>query len=251
RALPPPPPLCLPAAPPGRPAPAALAGHARDLPAFLRRRAGRPVRRLLRPRGAARGVQPYRELRREGRRRGAAASPAARARGVTVKRALAIVALVLALGLAASADAQRRGFSHHGSFGGHGFVGHRPFFHSRSHVFIDGGFFFDPFFPYFYSYPYPYPYYAPYPYPYPPPGDGGWGEPPPEAESEPRAENAPPSREEAEPASYGLVQLRGVPDGAAVDLDGRFWLTAERLDERWLAVPYGKHTRVDHERVLA
>ena len=53
-----------------------------------------------------------------------------------MKRTLAVVALVLALGLAASADAQRRGFSHHGSFGGHGFghgfVGHRPFFHSRS-----------------------------------------------------------------------------------------------------------------------
>jgi len=167
-----------------------------------------------------------------------------------VKRALAVVALVLALGPASSADAQR-GFSHHGGghgFGGHGFGGHRPFFHGRSHVFIDGGFFFDPFFPYYYSYPYPYPYYAPYPYPYPPPDDEGWGEPPPEAESEPRAENAPPSREEAEPASYGLVQLRGVPDGAAVDLDGRFWLTAERLDERWLAVPYGKHTLVVHAR---
>src|SRR5213076_906730 len=156
--------LLLPAATPRRPTPAALAGHARDLRAVLRRGAGRPVRRLLRPRGAARGVQSYRELRREGRRRGAASSPAARRRGVTVKRTLAVVTLVLALGLAASADAQRRGFSHHGSFGGHGFVGHRPFFHSRSHVFIDGGFFFDPFFPYYY----PYPYYAPYPvYPYP------------------------------------------------------------------------------------
>ena len=169
-----------------------------------------------------------------------------------MKRALAVVALVLALGLAASADAQRRGFSHHGSFGGRGFVGHRPFFHPHSRFFIDGGFFFDPFFPYYY----PYPYYAPYPYPYPPPDDEGWGEPPPEAGSEPppeagsepRAENAPPSREEAEHASYGLVQLRGVPDGAAVDLDGRFWLTAERLDERWLAVPYGEHTLVVHAR---
>ena len=171
-----------------------------------------------------------------------------------MKRALVVVALVLALGPASSADAQR-GFSHHGGghgFGGHGFGGHRPFFHGRSHVFIDGGFFFDPFFPYYY----PYPYYAPYPYPYPPPDDEGWGEPPPEAGSEPppeagsepRAENAPPSREEAEHASYGLVQLRGVPDGAAVDLDGRFWLTAERLDERWLAVPYGKHTLVVHAR---
>ena len=176
-----------------------------------------------------------------------------------MKRTLAVVALVLALGLAASADAQRRGFSHHGSFGGHGFGGHgfgghgfgghgfgrHGFGGHHSHVFIDGGFFFDPFFPYYY----PYPYYAPYPvYPYPPPDDEGWGEPPPEAEGEPRAENAPPSREETAHASYGLVQLRGVPDGAAVDLDGRFWLTAERLDERWLAVPYGKHTLVVHAR---
>jgi hypothetical protein len=36
--------------------------------------------------------------------------------------------------------------------------------------------------------------------------------------------------------------LRGVPDGAAVDLDGRFWLTAEDLDQRWLALPRGSHT---------
>src|SRR5438067_1084614 len=50
------------------------------------------------------------------------------------------------------------------------------------------------------------------------------------------------AREEAERASYGLVQLRGVPDGAAVDLDGRFWLKADGLDQRWLAVPHGEHT---------
>jgi hypothetical protein len=156
-----------------------------------------------------------------------------------VKLFLAALALALALGPASSADAQRRGgFSHHGSMG-HGFGGHHPFFHSRSHVFIDGGFFFDPFFPYYY----PYPYYAPYPvYPYPPPDDEGWSEPPPEAEGEPRAESEPPAREEAERASYGLVQLRGVPDGAAVDLDGRFWLKADGLDQRWLAVPHGEHT---------
>ena len=153
-----------------------------------------------------------------------------------MKRALAIVALVLALGPASSADAQRRGgFSHHGSFGGRGFVGHRPFFHSGSHFFFDGGFFFDPFFPYYY------PYYLPYPV-YPPPDVEGWSEPPPEAEGEPRAESAPPASEEAERASYGLVQLRGVPDGAAVDLDGRFWLKADGLDQRWLAVPHGEHT---------
>src|SRR5439155_18936029 len=108
-ARPAPPPALFPGPPARRPAPAALAGHARDLRAVLRRGADRAVRRLLRPRGAARGVQPDRELRREARRRGAAASPAARARGVTVKRALAIVGLVLSVGPAASADAQRRG----------------------------------------------------------------------------------------------------------------------------------------------
>src|SRR5262249_13704483 len=42
--------------------------------------------------------------------------------------------------------------------------------------------------------------------------------------------------------TYGLVQLHGVPDGAAVDLDGRFWLTADGLDDRWLALPEGSHT---------
>jgi len=103
--------------------------------------------------------------------------------------------------------------------------------------FIDGGFFFDPFFS-----PYYYPYYAPYPVEPYPPDDEGWGEPPPEAGNEPRAERGPPAREEAERASYGLVQLRGVPDGAAVDLNGRFWLRAEGLDQRWLAIPYGEHT---------
>jgi len=123
-------------------------------------------------------------------------------------------------------------------------MGHRPFFHPgpRSRVFIGSSFFFDPFFPPYY-YPYPYPYYAPYPPDiYAPPDDEGAGEPPPEEGGGPRAEAAPPSREDAERASYGLVQLRGVPDGAAVDLDGRFWLTAEALDQRWLAVPYGEHT---------
>ena len=43
-------------------------------------------------------------------------------------------------------------------------------------------------------------------------------------------------------ASYGLVQLQGVRDGASVDLDGRFWLTAAALDRRWLALPEGTHT---------
>jgi len=29
-----------------------------------------------------------------------------------------------------------------------------------------------------------------------------------------------------------------------VDLDGRFWLRAEDLDQRWLALPHGAHTLV-------
>jgi hypothetical protein len=40
------------------------------------------------------------------------------------------------------------------------------------------------------------------------------------------------------------VQLRGVPDGADIDLDGRFWMQAQDLDQRWLALPQGTHTLV-------
>jgi hypothetical protein len=100
---------------------------------------------------------------------------------------------------------------------------------------------------YYYPYgPYPYPYAYPYAYPYPvyvpPPDDPGWGAPPADAPPPARAESRPPSPAAAPPASYGLVQLRGVPDGAAVDLDGRFWLTARALDGRWVALPDGEHT---------
>jgi hypothetical protein len=132
---------------------------------------------------------------------------------------------------------------HHSGWGGHGWHGHGP------HVFIDGGFFFgaplgwgwpyyygDPYYPYPPAYVYP-PYgVAPYSY-YPPP-------PPPEG-TEQEAESAPPeggASAPTAPATYGLVRLRGVRDGSSVDLDGRFWLTAERLDDRWLALPEGTHT---------
>jgi hypothetical protein len=99
--------------------------------------------------------------------------------------------------------------------------------------------------PFVYYYPYPryYPYWVPYPvwaYP-PPPYEPGWGTAPDDEPPPPEA-SAPPPGEEARRASYGLVQLRGVPDGAAVELNGRFWLTAEALDERWLALPDGEHT---------
>ena len=52
-------------------------------------------------------------------------------------------------------------------------------------------------------------------------------------------------------ASYGLVQLRSVPDGASVDLDGRFWLTAKQLDARWLGLPEGPHTITVRKRNTA
>lgn len=100
-----------------------------------------------------------------------------------------------------------------------------------------------------YPYPYPYPYYAPYPvYAYPPPptapppGDPGWGTP----SQEP--ERAPGDAESSGPpdATYGLVQLRGIPDGASIDLDGRFWLRASDLDRRWLALPDGRHRITVH-----
>jgi hypothetical protein len=152
----------------------------------------------------------------------------------------AAAALLLALGGApalAVMHGGRGGGFHGGGFHGgwhggwHGFRGGH--FHGP-HVFIDGAFFFGaPYFydPFFYDYyPYP-PYYGYYPPPPPPPP------PPPDQEEEPEQEPAP-----EPPASYGLVQLRGVPDGAAVDLDGRFWLTAAQLDQRWLGLPEGTHT---------
>jgi hypothetical protein len=39
-----------------------------------------------------------------------------------------------------------------------------------------------------------------------------------------------------------LIQLRGVPDRATIDLDGRPWLDGRNLGNRWLAVPAGAHT---------
>ncbi len=169
-----------------------------------------------------------------------------------MRRFVIAAGMVLAFAVMAAAGPHGRGGGGH--FGGGGFSGHRGFgghFHGgHSHGFFGGGFFFDPLlYPYYPYYAYPYPYYAPYPPPddYPP-DDEVYGEPPGDEGSGPRAEAEPPSREDAERASYGLVQLRGVPDGAAVDLDGRFWLTAQALDERWLAVPFGDHTVAVHVR---
>jgi len=105
--------------------------------------------------------------------------------------------------------------------------------------------------PYFWGWWDPWPTYVPYPVPYPypvPAPDPGWSyAPPPPAGGgealppEAGTEQSPPP-DDPERATYGLIQLRGVPDGANVDLDGRFWLAAARLDRRWLAVPRGTHT---------
>jgi hypothetical protein len=163
-----------------------------------------------------------------------------------MKRSLvvAVVAVALALGAPAGARGPHGGGRGPGGFGGHGGARHgfHPGFghHSHGHVFVGGSVFFDP----FYYDPFFYPYYVPYPYPayvYPPPPDYAWSAPPEEGES-------PPPEEDASRATYGLLQLRGIPDGAAVDLDGRFWLTAQRLDDRWLAVPRGEHTVTVHVR---
>ena len=175
-----------------------------------------------------------------------------------------IAAGIVTLALASSAHAGPHGGGH--GPGGHGQGLHNPgshrFYrpggghggwhggwrHPESRFFVGGSVFFDPFFfgPF---YPYPYPYYVPYPgYAYPPPPDYGWSPPPsgalePSDETEQRAERTPSTPDDdAARATYGLVQLRGIPDGASVDLDGRFWLTAENLDDRWLAVPRGEHT---------
>jgi hypothetical protein len=95
-------------------------------------------------------------------------------------------------------------------------------------VFVDP-FFVDPFVPY--PVPYPYPAYV---YP-PPPPPAYWTPEAAQAETERRVE------EDAQQASYGLVQIQGVPDGAQVDLDGAFWMYAAQLDARWLALPRGSH----------
>jgi len=158
-------------------------------------------------------------------------------------RVVAGVALLLAVAVPAGAA---HGGAHSGSVHGggyHGGVHHGGFHHTGSHVFVGGGVFFDPFwfgYPYSY-YPYPYAYYPYYPYYYP--ESPYYPPPPPEEES--GAGSGPPeggSMPAPRAATYGLVQLRGVPDGAAVDLDDRFWLTADSLDDRWLALPEGRHT---------
>jgi hypothetical protein len=166
---------------------------------------------------------------------------------------LAVLALALALalggGVARAAMHGGGGGAHggggHGGWhgGGHGWGGHG--FHHGPHVFIDGGFFFgvpfysgyDPFYPSPYDY-YPYPPAYAYPYPAVPPDDEAAAQGAPSGEQQDAAGPSGPT----EQASYGLIRLRGVPDDASVDLDGRLWLTADRLDQRWMALPEGPHT---------
>ncbi len=149
---------------------------------------------------------------------------------------LTTVAALLVLLVVAPVEADRGG---HGRGHGHGH-GH---FHGgssgpRTHIFIGG--FWDPFWPRYYPYPYYYPYPVPYPYPvYPPPDDPDRRYARDEEREPPRGET---STGDARRATYGLIQIRGVPNGAEIDLDDRFWLEAQELDNRWLAVPEGKHT---------
>jgi hypothetical protein len=156
------------------------------------------------------------------------------------------IAALLTVLVAAPVGADR-GFRGHGG-GGHFRGGH---FHGGGFrgpsIFIGGGIGWDPFWPNYYAYPYypyayPYPVPVPEPYPYP-------VSPPPQADDrrytrdddyEPPRNDAP--EEDARRATYGLLEIRGVPNGADVDLDDRFWLKAESLDNRWLAVPEGQHT---------
>src|SRR5262249_10263447 len=159
----------------------------------------------------------------------------------------------------------------HRVWGGRGGAGRRVWVGRSPGIFIGGGFVYDPFvYPYYgYAYPpayapgyygYP-PTYAPGGYPtysdpnasepsypdYPPPGYEGEPDPAPDTEATPPPQYVPPSGAEAAPSddygsSYGLVQLREVPDGATVELDQRPWMNAHGLDDRWLALPAGMHS---------
>ena len=140
------------------------------------------------------------------------------------------------------------GFAHgpgvaHGPAGWHGGGWHGGGWHGHHHgfgssVFIGGSFFYPWYYPAYPYYSYPYAY--PYAYGYPPPDDSEWeaGAPASGGEDEQDDDS---TYADARSSSYGLVQLRGVPNGATVDLDGREWLHAEGLDQRWMALPDGEH----------
>jgi hypothetical protein len=137
--------------------------------------------------------------------------------------------------------------AHGGGSWGHASPGHPVSCHRTPRVFIGGGFgfpFFWPAYSFGYDFGPAYPYgddLSVYPFPgtyvpgYPP---GDWG-----AQSTPTDAGSltPDNAELQDDGSYGLVQLHGVPDGATVYLDGRFWLVAHGLDGRWLALAGGSH----------
>jgi PEGA domain len=161
----------------------------------------------------------------------------------------------------------------HGGWGGWGGGWHGNHFFFGPRFVVGGGFLYgSPFYwgPNYWGYPYYgygyYPWgYGPYGYPpygYPPydanvPSYPGY--PPPTAQGAPDQSAIPPAADTAPPpdqgyladspdaagddySSYGLIQLRGVPDAASVDLDGRHWLDGRNLGGRWLALPAGLHT---------
>jgi hypothetical protein len=181
--------------------------------------------------------------------------------------AATLIVLTPALAVGAHGGAYHGAAGYHGGYhGGYGY--HGGWGHHGSHVVVGGTFFFGPFgypypyaYPYASAYPYSYPYPAPYAYPpgytyppaytyaypaySPPPSAYAGSTPPPASPDVAESEQVPSTEstgEDARRADYGLVSLHGVPDGAAVDLDGRFWLTADSLQQRWLALPRGAHT---------
>ena len=176
-------------------------------------------------------------------------------------QALALVVALLLCGPAHAAHAGGGGHgggmaSHSGSGGWHGGWhggGYHPgyFRGGGPHVFIGGGFGYPFFWPsYYYGWGPAWPYAYPYGYPYPYPGTYPESSPPPDTATQTPPSDVgtpPPDTAEAQGDSqdigtYGLIQIRGVPDGGSVFLDGRFWLVAHGLDGRWLALPEGRHT---------
>jgi hypothetical protein len=150
------------------------------------------------------------------------------------------------------------GWYPHGGYYAHGYYPHNRVFivPGGPGVFFGGGWpYYGYPYPYYYPYSYPYPYYG-YPTTYPPPASYPGGQYPPDQQYPPDSgappppdAGAPPPPDEPEgsappPAgsSYGYVQLHSVPEDATVDLDGRFWVDARQLDERWLPVTPGAHT---------
>jgi hypothetical protein len=162
-----------------------------------------------------------------------------------------LIALPVHAGRGGHGGGRGGGHGHGGGWHGHGHHGHGHHGHGHFHGSFWGpsvaiGGYWDPFWPRYYPYPYYYPYPAPYPYPvYPPPAETDDRYAREEERQRPRSGS---SEERTRPASYGLIQVRGVPDGAQIDLDDEFWLEARDLDNAWMAISEGRHSitvRVD------